>query len=105
MGVGGDEVWAYHPSRTDAKPPGNNWNVPHDGQVDSSFRVSRLGGERARDSGTTAILKPATSDKRERESNHDLAASDPYGPPPVESAKTSDPKRKTEARDSTAERH
>lgn len=38
--VGGDQVWAYHPSRTAATPPASEWNVPHDGQIDPTFSVS-----------------------------------------------------------------
>jgi len=38
--VGGDQVWAYHPSRTAGTPPASEWNVPHDGDIDPSFSVS-----------------------------------------------------------------
>lgn len=38
--VGGDQVWAYHPSRTATTPPASEWNVPHDGDIDSTFSVS-----------------------------------------------------------------
>merc|ERR1712151_802485 len=37
--VGGEQVWAYHPSRTAAPPPASEWNVPHDGAIDPSFSV------------------------------------------------------------------
>ena len=36
------QVWAYHPSRTAGTPPGSEWNVPHDGDVDPSFTVSAM---------------------------------------------------------------
>eukprot|EP00927_Polykrikos_kofoidii_P062732 TRINITY_DN5753_c0_g1_i4.p1 TRINITY_DN5753_c0_g1~~TRINITY_DN5753_c0_g1_i4.p1 ORF type:complete len:1625 (-),score=489.66 TRINITY_DN5753_c0_g1_i4:385-5259(-) len=38
--VGGDQVWAYHPDRTASMPPASEWNVPHDGPIDSSFAVT-----------------------------------------------------------------
>jgi len=38
--VGGDQVWAYHPSRTSTSPPSSQWNVPHDGTIDPSFTVT-----------------------------------------------------------------
>lgn len=38
--VGGDQVWAYHPSRSASTPPASEWNVPHDGQIDPTFSVS-----------------------------------------------------------------
>jgi len=38
--VGGDQVWAYHPSRTSISPPSSEWNVPHDGSIDPTFAVS-----------------------------------------------------------------
>jgi len=37
--VGGEQVWAYHPSRSAATPPAGEWNVPHDGQIDPAFSV------------------------------------------------------------------
>ncbi|CAE7228269.1 KIFBP [Symbiodinium sp. CCMP2592] len=40
--VGGDQVWAYHPSRTAGTPPASEWNVPHDGDIDPSFTVSAM---------------------------------------------------------------
>lgn len=36
--VGGDQVWAYHPSRA-ATPPTKGWKVPYDGPTDSSFLI------------------------------------------------------------------
>ena len=36
--VGGDLVWAYHPSRA-ATPPSSDWSVPHDGMIDPNFSV------------------------------------------------------------------
>merc|ERR1712113_598403 len=40
--VGGEQVWAYHPSRTAATPPASEWNVPHDGAIDPTFAVTAL---------------------------------------------------------------
>ncbi|CAK0799231.1 unnamed protein product, partial [Prorocentrum cordatum] len=37
--VGGDQVWAYHPSNT-MTPPKSGWKVPCDGPVDPNFAVS-----------------------------------------------------------------
>eukprot|EP00418_Pyrodinium_bahamense_P090414 CAMPEP_0179035354 /NCGR_PEP_ID=MMETSP0796-20121207/13068_1 /TAXON_ID=73915 /ORGANISM="Pyrodinium bahamense, Strain pbaha01" /LENGTH=1161 /DNA_ID=CAMNT_0020731625 /DNA_START=58 /DNA_END=3543 /DNA_ORIENTATION=+ len=38
--IGGDQVWAYHPSRTATTPPKTGWKVPYDGPVDPTFVVS-----------------------------------------------------------------
>lgn len=38
--VGGDQVWAYHPSNTATTPPKTGWKVPYDGPVDNSFLIS-----------------------------------------------------------------
>ncbi|CAE8647428.1 unnamed protein product, partial [Polarella glacialis] len=38
--VGGDQVWAYHPSSTATTPPKTGWKVPYDGPVDQSFVIS-----------------------------------------------------------------
>eukprot|EP00441_Pelagodinium_beii_P018050 CAMPEP_0197658060 /NCGR_PEP_ID=MMETSP1338-20131121/45004_1 /TAXON_ID=43686 ORGANISM="Pelagodinium beii, Strain RCC1491" /NCGR_SAMPLE_ID=MMETSP1338 /ASSEMBLY_ACC=CAM_ASM_000754 /LENGTH=956 /DNA_ID=CAMNT_0043234561 /DNA_START=36 /DNA_END=2907 /DNA_ORIENTATION=- len=38
--VGGEEVWAFHPSRTNKSPPTSGWKVPYDGPVDSTFIIS-----------------------------------------------------------------
>eukprot|EP00439_Symbiodinium_sp_Y106_P039842 s3586_g4.t2 len=37
--VGGDQVWAYHPSRQSLTPPTKGWKVPYDGPVDDSFSI------------------------------------------------------------------
>eukprot|EP00913_Durusdinium_trenchii_P031989 g29962.t1 len=37
--VGGDQVWAYHPSRSAMTPPLRGWKVPYDGPVDDSFVI------------------------------------------------------------------
>mmetsp|Transcript_33953 Transcript_33953/g.77453 ORF Transcript_33953/g.77453 Transcript_33953/m.77453 type:complete len:662 (+) Transcript_33953:104-2089(+) len=47
--VGGDQVWAYHPSRSANIPPEGDWNVPHDGPIDPSFRVLKVGQENDRE--------------------------------------------------------
>ncbi|CAK0799245.1 unnamed protein product [Prorocentrum cordatum] len=41
--VGGDQVWAYHPSNT-MTPPTTGWKVPCDGPVDPTFAIS-FGGQ------------------------------------------------------------
>ncbi|CAE8618619.1 unnamed protein product [Polarella glacialis] len=38
--IGGQMVWAYHPSRQAATPPSAEWNVPHDKSIDNSFTVT-----------------------------------------------------------------
>jgi len=38
--VGGDQVWAYHPSRTSMTPPKSGWKVPYDGPADPTFVIS-----------------------------------------------------------------
>lgn len=38
--VGGEMVWAFHPSRKATTPPPAEWNVPHDGPIDKSFSVT-----------------------------------------------------------------
>eukprot|EP00434_Breviolum_minutum_P038985 symbB.v1.2.034597.t1/scaffold4494.1/size38952/2 len=45
--VGGDQVWAYHPSRTASTPPASEWNVPHDGPIDNTFSVAMRSGSSA----------------------------------------------------------
>merc|ERR1712187_633405 len=34
--IGGDQVWAYHPDKTQT-PPRNGWKVPYDGAVDATM--------------------------------------------------------------------
>eukprot|EP00434_Breviolum_minutum_P025280 symbB.v1.2.022334.t3/scaffold1974.1/size94090/10 len=41
--VGGDQVWAYHSSRTAMTPPLHGWKVPYDGPVDDSFVIGPAG--------------------------------------------------------------
>jgi len=43
--VGGDQVWAFHPSRTSALPPHSEWNVPHDGPIDHTFTITYKSAE------------------------------------------------------------
>lgn len=38
--VGGDQVWAFHPSRSSLTPPGNEWNIPNDGAIDPTFSIT-----------------------------------------------------------------
>mmetsp|Transcript_11057 Transcript_11057/g.24351 ORF Transcript_11057/g.24351 Transcript_11057/m.24351 type:complete len:896 (+) Transcript_11057:147-2834(+) len=40
--VGGDQVWAYNPSRAGTPPP-SGWQVPYDGPIDHSFAVTPQG--------------------------------------------------------------
>eukprot|EP00435_Cladocopium_sp_Y103_P021690 s3160_g5.t1 len=35
--IGGDQVWAYQPTRTTETPPQSGWKVPYDGPVDLSL--------------------------------------------------------------------
>eukprot|EP00434_Breviolum_minutum_P029068 symbB.v1.2.025713.t1/scaffold2514.1/size77207/3 len=44
--VGGDQVWAYHPSCTAGTPPASQWNVPHDGPIDQNFNISAIRSKR-----------------------------------------------------------
>eukprot|EP00913_Durusdinium_trenchii_P031696 g29682.t1 len=37
--IGGELVWAYHPSKAVAPPP-VEWSVPHDGPIDKTFSVA-----------------------------------------------------------------
>merc|ERR1719226_429523 len=37
--IGGDQVWAYHPSNV-MTPPKTGWKVPYHGPVDSTFLIS-----------------------------------------------------------------
>ncbi|CAJ1409447.1 unnamed protein product [Effrenium voratum] len=54
-GVGGDQVWAYHPSCTAGTPPASQWNVPHDGPIDQNFAISAIRAKR------TSSEKPASA--------------------------------------------
>ncbi|CAE7236707.1 STOML2 [Symbiodinium natans] len=38
--VGGDQVWAYHPSSSAGTPPRTGWKVPYDGPADPTFVIS-----------------------------------------------------------------
>mmetsp|Transcript_70630 Transcript_70630/g.147952 ORF Transcript_70630/g.147952 Transcript_70630/m.147952 type:complete len:351 (+) Transcript_70630:71-1123(+) len=37
--VGGDQVWAFNPSRSSLTPPSKDWNVPNDGDIDPTFSI------------------------------------------------------------------
>ena len=39
--LGGNEVYAYHPSTVACTPPKDKWNVPHDGTIDKRFRCRK----------------------------------------------------------------
>eukprot|EP00930_Biecheleria_cincta_P031706 TRINITY_DN2199_c0_g2_i1.p1 TRINITY_DN2199_c0_g2~~TRINITY_DN2199_c0_g2_i1.p1 ORF type:complete len:1014 (-),score=340.09 TRINITY_DN2199_c0_g2_i1:171-3212(-) len=43
--VGGDQVWAYHPSKDAMTPPKTGWKVPYDGPVDQTFVISATQGQ------------------------------------------------------------
>merc|ERR1712203_750590 len=65
--VGGEQVWAYHPSCTAATPPASEWNVPHDGEIDPSFSVkaNRVGNEEKKsEKSTKADEPPAKKEKK-----------------------------------------
>ncbi|CAJ1332274.1 unnamed protein product, partial [Effrenium voratum] len=62
--VGGDQVWAYHPSRTAGTPPASEWNVPHDGDIDSTFRVSALRTAGSGTGGSGGGAPPAPAPRR-----------------------------------------
>ena len=38
--VGGDQVWAYHPSSSAGTPPRTGWKVPYDGPPDPTFVIT-----------------------------------------------------------------
>eukprot|EP00930_Biecheleria_cincta_P038481 TRINITY_DN26427_c0_g1_i1.p1 TRINITY_DN26427_c0_g1~~TRINITY_DN26427_c0_g1_i1.p1 ORF type:complete len:943 (-),score=255.05 TRINITY_DN26427_c0_g1_i1:360-3188(-) len=38
--VGGEQVWAFQPSRTVQTPPVSGWQVPYDGPVDETFVIA-----------------------------------------------------------------
>lgn len=52
--IGGDQVWAYQPTRTTATPPQSGWKVPYDGPVDLSLCVTAKAG-----STSTAAMQAA----------------------------------------------
>jgi len=39
--IGGDQVWAYHPSRASKTAPKTGWKVPYDGPVDPTFVIGK----------------------------------------------------------------
>mmetsp|Transcript_71828 Transcript_71828/g.155955 ORF Transcript_71828/g.155955 Transcript_71828/m.155955 type:complete len:981 (-) Transcript_71828:199-3141(-) len=45
--IGGDQVWAYHPSSSATSPPRKGWKVPYDGPADESFVISGASGGQA----------------------------------------------------------
>jgi len=57
--VGGDQVWAYHPSNTATTPPKTGWKVPYDGPVDNSFLISASAAPAA----VPALPAPAASEQ------------------------------------------
>ncbi|CAE7811535.1 pif1 [Symbiodinium sp. CCMP2456] len=57
--VGGDQVWAYHPSCTAGTPPASQWNVPHDGPIDQAFKISAIRAAREGSSKRASSEKPA----------------------------------------------
>ncbi|CAE7224652.1 ATP-dependent DNA helicase PIF1, partial [Symbiodinium microadriaticum] len=57
--VGGDQVWAYHPSCTAGTPPASQWNVPHDGPIDQAFKISAIRAAREGSSKRAPSEKPA----------------------------------------------
>jgi len=63
--VGGDEVWAYHSSRTALKPPPGGWNVPHDGETDSTFSITPSGKDEVVASSARQRRDRSTSVKKE----------------------------------------
>lgn len=92
--VGGDQVWAYHPSRTASTPPASEWNVPHDGPIDPSFSVSmRAASVPSGEKASPGHYKKApheSSRGRNREEvppyqRHDPRGSHERGLPPAES--------------------
>eukprot|EP00913_Durusdinium_trenchii_P001334 g1232.t1 len=42
--IGGDQVWAYQPTRANQTPPRSGWKVPYDGPVDNSLCLAPKGG-------------------------------------------------------------
>merc|ERR1719271_1006794 len=38
--VGGDQVWAYNANKASPMAPQSGWQVPWDGQVDSSLKLN-----------------------------------------------------------------
>mmetsp|Transcript_100554 Transcript_100554/g.260293 ORF Transcript_100554/g.260293 Transcript_100554/m.260293 type:complete len:415 (-) Transcript_100554:9-1253(-) len=56
--VGGDQVWAFHPSRTSITPPANEWNIPNDGPIDPIFTIT----PRAKGSGSDASAEKKSED-------------------------------------------
>mmetsp|Transcript_65479 Transcript_65479/g.124934 ORF Transcript_65479/g.124934 Transcript_65479/m.124934 type:complete len:662 (-) Transcript_65479:72-2057(-) len=71
--VGGDQVWAFHPSRSSEMPPTGEWNVPHDGPIDPTFSVTeaedREERRRRRDDPRQASDKQADEGKRDKEAS------------------------------------
>ncbi|CAK9029718.1 unnamed protein product [Durusdinium trenchii] len=59
--IGGDMVWAYHPSRKAAMPPSAAWNVPHDGAIDSSFSVTPQRSAEARSRNKAKKEEPSSA--------------------------------------------
>jgi len=57
--VGGDMVWAYHPSRKATTPPAADWNVPHDREIDPHFSVTAVRADGTASGETPKKAKPA----------------------------------------------
>lgn len=66
--VGGDQVWAFHPSRTSTTPPASEWNIPNDGPIDSTFTITpRTKAQPRDDQSDETVRKQIENMKKERE--------------------------------------
>lgn len=92
--VGGDQVWAHHPSRMAATPPSTDWNVPHDGAIDKSFSV--MAHWPTRESGSTKSAEKEEeeeedseedNEEKEKDDDDDEENEDEASEPPVKDKK------------------
>lgn len=56
--VGGDQVWAYNPTKTSQLPPTTGWQVPWDGAVDATLALSYGAGAAAAVGGGKGLPRP-----------------------------------------------
>lgn len=89
--VGGNQVWAYHPS-TGSTPPVADWKVPHDGEVDTTFSVTRGSGSGRSGAKRLAQSPPGQEGELDQDRGHGGAEERPLqrqrreAPPPPDTA-------------------
>ncbi|CAK0894769.1 unnamed protein product [Prorocentrum cordatum] len=67
--VGGDQVWAYQPSKESREPPETGWQVPYDGPVEPNLRIQPTAGRPEDDQQLSKQQRRDRAPKDKREEN------------------------------------